>query len=347
MIEIDGSYGEGGGQLLRSSLTLSLLTGKSVQIRNIRARRKKPGLMAQHLQAVEAATAVGSAQVDGTKLGSTILTFVPHRLRPGNYRFDIGTAGSTSLVLQTVLLPLSLAGAPSRLVICGGTHVPWSPCFHYLQRHWLSSLQQCGFAVGLALKKAGFYPRGGGEISASIQPVAGIAPLTLMQRGKLHRLHCLSTVTGLPLSIAHRQLQQALKRLERRFPQIEQEVTSLPGPGKGTLLLLLAEFEQSRSCYYALGERGKPAERVACEAVDAFERFLAGEGAVDQHLADQLILPLAFAEGTSLVRTAEVTQHLLTNIWVVAQFLPLKIEVDGALGQVGTVLIEGKGGRVL
>jgi RNA 3'-terminal phosphate cyclase (ATP) len=344
MVEIDGSYGEGGGQILRSSLTLSLLTGKPVQIQNIRSRRKKPGLMAQHLQAVEAAAVVGSARVEGARLGGSSLTFVPQGLRPGNYRVGIGTAGSTSLVLQTVLLPLSLARAPSQLIITGGTHVAWSPCFHYLKRHWLPYLQQCGFAVGLELGKAGFYPRGGGEISVSIQPVADISSLTLKERGKLRQLHCLSIVSGLDLSIAHRQMQQVLARLEWRFPRIKKEVTHLPGPGKGTLLLLLAEFEHSRCCYYALGERGKPAERVADEAVDAFERFLVSSGAVDQHLADQLILPLVFAKGTSEVRTAEITPHLVTNIWVVAQFLPVEIDVDGELGQAGTIVIQG-GGR--
>ncbi len=343
MVEIDGSYGEGGGQVLRSALALSLLTGRDVHIRNIRAGRRRPGLMAQHLRSVQAAVAVGRAEHNGAELGSTSLVFRPQGLHPGQFRLDIGTAGSTSLVLQTILLPLCLAGEPSRCLITGGTHVPWSPCFHYLERHWLPYLRQAGLDVDLALHRTGFYPRGGGKVFAAVRPVEVIQPLALAERGALRRISCLSMVTNLDRTIAQRQLDRAVRRLRVRRAEIVAETDRLPGPGRGTLLFLIAEFEHGRCCYYALGERGKSAERVADEAVDAFERFLATGGAIDEHLADQLILPLAVAAGESWLRTAKVTGHLLTNVWVVGQFLPVAIEIEGSEGQPGLVRIAGGG----
>ncbi len=343
MIEIDGSYGEGGGQVLRSALTLALLTGRGVLIRRIRAGRKKPGLMAQHLKAVEAAAAVGMARVEGAERGATSLSFVPTGLHCGTYRWDIGTAGSTSLVLQTVLLPLSLATGPSQCVITGGTHVSWSPCYHYLAHHWLPYLNSMGFSVRLKLDGAGFYPRGGGSISAAIAPAVVLTPLSLVRRGTLLRVRCLSAVTNLPPSIARRQLDQVVRRLQGRFPDMDQEVISMPGVGKGTLVMLNVEFEHSSCCFYSLGARGKPAERVADVAVDDLEQFLCGKGAVDEHLADQMVLPLVFASGRSRLSTTRITEHLLTNLWVVRKFLDVKIIIEGEMGQPGTVEIDGLG----
>lgn len=341
MIRIDGAAGEGGGQVLRSALTLSLLTRKPFRIVNIRAGRQKPGLMAQHLQAVTAAAAVGSARVEGAHLGSGSLLFVPSALRPGHYRFEIGTAGSTSLVLQTLLLPLALAPAPSTLEITGGTHVLWSPCYHYLELHWLPYLRVMGLIAELALVRAGFYPRGGGQIAARIRPAARMPGLSLVERGRLERIFCLSAVANLEQSVAERQSRQALARLAGLTPEIESRNTFLPSPGKGTMFLVLAEFGQSRCCYYALGERGKPAERVADEAVDAFLAFLDTDGAIDEYLADQLLLPMAIAQGTSELRTARVTPHLLTNADVIRRFLSARIEIIGSLGEAGLVSIQG------
>ncbi|BCR06754.1 ribosomal subunit interface protein [Desulfuromonas versatilis] len=343
MVEIDGSYGEGGGQVLRSALSLSLLTGRAVRLKNIRSGRSRPGLMPQHLKAVQAASAVGRARVEGAAPGSTALVFEPAGLHPGQFRFDIGTAGSTSLVLQTILLPLCLAGEPSHCVITGGTHVPWSPCYHYLQRLWLPCLRRAGLEVALEMERTGFYPRGGGKISASIAPVEALRPLSLAERGAIRSASLLSFVTQLDERIAERQLHQARRRLAGRFGRIEQELAELPGPGKGSLLLVVAEFEHSRCCYYGLGERGKSAERVADEAVDALERFLGSGGAIDEHLADQLLLPLALAEGRSELRTARVTEHLLTNAWVIRQFLPADIVIEEAPGRAGLVRIDGCG----
>lgn len=344
MIEIDGAQGEGGGQVLRSALTLSAITGKGVHLYNIRARRSKPGLMAQHLKSVDAAAAVCKAKVSGASLYSTSLTFEPGALRSGRYRFEIGTAGSTSLVLQTVFLPLSMAASASSITIHGGTHVPWSPCYHYLALHWLPLLQKIGFDAEISLQQAGFYPAGGGIIHATIRPARTISPLTIVQRGNLVRIIGISAVANLPVSIAERQKRQAMLRLQRlpdlgHTPDLRIQVQQLPSPVKGTFLLLLAEFELSRCCYFSLGELGKPAERVADQAVDALLAFLETDGAIDQYLADQLLLPLSLAGGVSELRTSQVTEHLLTNAEVLQKFLPTRIEIIGEIGESGVIRI--------
>jgi RNA 3'-terminal phosphate cyclase (ATP) len=341
MIRIDGAAGEGGGQVLRSALTLSLLTSTPFEIVHIRAGRHKPGLMAQHLQAVAAAAAVGGARVEGAHPGSTSLVFEPTVIRPGHYRFEIGTAGSTSLVLQTVFLPLAFAHGPSTLEITGGTHVAWSPCYHYLELHWLPYLREMGVAAELALVRAGFYPRGGGQVTARIRPANLLRGLSLVERGRLTKIFCLSAVAQLEQSVAERQSREALTRLACLPVHIESRNISLPSPGKGTVFLTLAEFERTRCCYYALGERGKPAERVAEEAVDSFLAFLDTDGAIDEFLADQLLLPLALAHGTSELRTARVTPHLLTNAEVIRRFLSARIEIIGFPGKAGLVRIQG------
>jgi len=339
MVHVDGSQGEGGGQVLRSALTLALITGQAMRITNIRARRREPGLKAQHLAAVQAAAAISGANVEGATQGSAVLTFQPGSLRPGRYQFDIGTAGATTLVLQTVFLPLSRAGGVSSITLTGGTHVPWSPCFHYLTLHWLPYLRQIGYDADLELEQAGFYPKGGGRVHATIRPAQALSPLRLVERGGLRQIRGLSAVANLDVSIAERQRRQALQRLHSYGLPAEIEIVRLPSPVQGTLLLLLAEFEQARCCYYALGERGKPAERVADEAVNAFETFLATDAAIDQYLADQLLLPLALASGVSVLRTARVTEHLITNAAVIRLFLPATIEIQGEIGRPGLVHI--------
>ncbi len=344
MIEIDGAQGEGGGQILRSALTLALMTDRHFRILNIRARRSKPGLRPQHLASVNAAASVGQAQVEGARLGSQEIEFQPSSIHPGSYRFEIPTAGSTSLVLQTVFLPLSTADSPSEIEIIGGTHVPWSPCFHYLEANWLPAMRLQGFRADLALEKAGFYPQGGGRIRALIQPLKKrIAPLRRLQRGDLQRIRGLSTVSNLPESIAQRQRKRAVERLADLGCPVEIDVQTLPSPGKGSLLLLHVEFEVGQACYFGLGARGKPAERVADEAVDALHAFLGGEGVADEYLADQLLLPLAFADGDSEFRTSKITQHLLTNAEVIRAFGAAEIDIRGELDQSGVVEIRPRG----
>jgi RNA 3'-terminal phosphate cyclase (ATP) len=348
MIEINGSQGEGGGQVLRTSLALSILTGQPMKITHIRAGRSKPGLLAQHLKAVDAAAAISKAHVEGAAPGSTSIVFAPKEIRSGRYKLDIGTAGSACLVLQTIFLPLSMANSASTVIITGGTHVPHAPCFHYLDLQWLPVLRRVGFNAQISLDQAGFYPKGGGRIMATIRPTGKISPLLALHRGPLQGIQGLSMVANLEMSIAERQKRQTLKRLDGLHLPGKIKTGQLPSPYKGTLLLLLAEFGQNREireysisqcCYYGLGELGKPAEKVADEAVDGLEAFLKTEGTVDQYLADQLLLPLAFAPGPSEIFTCQVTRHLVTNAEIIEAFLPVKIEISGEVSKPGLIRI--------
>lgn len=325
--------------MLRSALALSVLTGQPVHLVNIRAGRRRPGLQAQHLAAVRAAAEISGAQVEGASLDSQELTFRPGLVRPGEYRLEIGTAGSTSLVLQTIYLPLARASGPSEIMLIGGTHVPWSPCYHYLDLQWCPYLRRMGLELALELELAGFYPQGNGQVRARVEPVGRLAPLCLSERGALRRIWGLSAVANLDLSIAERQRTQALRRLQSRHKEVEIELLDLPSRVKGTFLLLLAEFRHTSACYFGLGALGKRAEQVADEACLWLEKFLATNGAVDEYLADQLLLPLAFADGPSELRTAKVTPHLLTNAEVIRMFTGARIEISGETGKAGRVLV--------
>lgn len=337
MILIDGSQGEGGGQILRSSLALSLLTGQSIKIVNIRSGRQKPGLRPQHLASVKAAASIGRAEIEGAHIGSDELIFLPGKIHPGRYEFNIATAGSTSLVLQTIYLPLSLAASTSNITIIGGTHVPKSPIFEFLDQHWLHFLHLIGLDIHLSLETAGFYPQGGGELQARVRPCTSIASLDLTERGQLRQIRGISAVANLDRRIAERQRGQVLRRLGDRFRLNDIRIIELSSRFKGTFLMLLAEFEHSQACFSALGELGKPAERVADEAIDALELFLASDGAIDYYLADQLLLPLSIASGPSTIRTSQITNHLLTNAEVINAFIPKRIQITGNRGEPGDI----------
>jgi RNA 3'-terminal phosphate cyclase (ATP) len=333
-LQIDGAMGEGGGQVLRSALSLSLVTGRAFHMTHIRANRERPGLRPQHLAAVQAAAQVCAAEVSGDQVGSREIQFRPGPVHPGAYRFDIGTAGATALVLQTLLLPLARAAGHSVVTITGGTHVPWSPCFHYLDWQWRPFLARLGIPFELQMPAAGFYPKGGGELDARIPGGAQPAGIHLVERGALKGIRGLSAVARLPLTIAERQRDQTLRRLQAMQPELSADITlsKLPAGSPGTLLLLLAEFESGQACCFALGARGKRAEQVADEAVHALASVLHSDAAIDPWLADQLLLPLALANGPSTLRTSEVTRHLLTNAEVIRLFLPVVIAVDAPLG---------------
>lgn len=340
LVRIDGSEGEGGGQMLRTALALSMVTGRPFEIVNIRAGREKPGLRHQHLACVKAAAKVASASVEGAVLASRSLRFEPGQVRPGTYDFDIKTAGSTSLVLHTLYLPLALAPRRSVLTLSGGTHVPFSPSFHYLMHQWAVLMRRVGIDVELTLTRAGFFPEGNGEIRAKILPAPSLRPLTLGPRGKLERLEGVSAVGGLPRSIADRQRNQALSRLDHEGLAAGIEVREVPSAGKGTFLLLLAAFEGGgRACFDSLGALGKRAEKVADEACDALLEFLRTQGAVDSHAADQLLLPLALASGQSQFHVPAVTSHLLTNARVIELFIPNSIRIAGEPGAEGVVTV--------
>jgi len=338
LLRLDGSEGEGGGQILRSALALSVITRRPFEIFNIRARRKKPGLRPQHLACVKAAAKLSRAELHGATIGSTNLRFVPRDLKPGSYRLEIGTAGSTALLLHTLYLPLALAGSRSVLTLGGGTHAPFSPSFHYLERQWAPFLGTLGIEVELTLASAGYYPEGGGEVRAKILPARSISGLRLTERGELERLEGISGISGLPRSIAHRQRDQALRRLRAAGLSAGIEVREFPSRGKGTFLLLLSTHAGGgRACYCALGARGKRAERVADEACDRLLAFLGTAGVVDEHLADQLLLPLALAREPSEFTTPRVTGHLVTNARVIERFVDARIVVHGQEGAEGRV----------
>jgi len=340
LVRIDGSEGEGGGQMLRTALALSVVTGRPFEIFNLRAGRAKPGLRPQHLLCVKASARICSAAIEGAKLGSRTVRFEPAPVKPGSYRFAVGTAGSTSLVLHTLYLPLALASARSILTIEGGTHVPFSPSLHFLAHQWAVLLRGIGIDVELTLNRAGYYPEGGGEIRVKVRPAASLRPLTLGARGELERLEGISGVSGLPRSIAVRQRRRALERLEAQGLVPGIELTEVPSPGKGTFLLLVSTHAGGgRACYQALGARGKRAEKVADEACDGLLGFLGTRGALDEHAADQLLLPLALASGPSAFPVPAVTSHLVTNAAVIRRFIDAEISLEGEPGAEGLVTI--------
>jgi RNA 3'-terminal phosphate cyclase (ATP) len=339
VIEIDGSEGEGGGQILRSSLALALLTGQAFHLKHIRAGRAKPGLQPQHLTGVRAAAVIGQARIRGASLGSTDLTFEPGEVVADNYHFDIKTAGATGLLLHTLYLPLALRGqGPSKLTLVGGTHVLASPCYHFLDVTWRAYLDLMGLPLKLRLLRTGFYPRGGGIIQVEIPSCERLHALHLPERGRV-KVHGFSAVAGLSEDIARRQAKRAVHRLARltspdRFPLQQWE------GGTGSVLAVVVETTPAPALFFGLGARGKPADKVADEAVnDALAYLDAAPAAVDRHSADQILLPLALADGPSTYSVAEVTQHLLTNLTIVCRFLERELDCEGAEGQPGVVKI--------
>ena len=333
-ITIDGRYGEGGGQILRTALTLSALFSVPLRMHHIRGNRKRPGLRQQHLTAVQALQRITGAEVKGAAVSSPELVFEPGAVRGGHYSFHIRTAGSTTLVLQTIIPVLLFAETTSQVHLAGGTHVPWSPSFHYLQTVFVPALKTMGGSVSLEIEKWGWYPKGGGAVRCSIDTTQGLCAIHLTDRCRLDRLHILSAVSNLPLSIAERQRDRALERIRHLglppFVQIEEA----PSPGQGTALFLTACFEGSRAGFASLGRRGKRAEAVADDACDELFRFLDPNGVIDQHLADQLVLYMALARGRSTVITEGVTDHLKTNIWVIEQFAPVTFATDTDTGKI-------------
>jgi len=339
MVEIDGSEGEGGGQILRSALALSMLTGKPFKLVNIRARRPKPGLAAQHLASVKAAAQICGAHYKGGSIGSAVLNFEPGPVKAGDYHFAIGTAGATALVLHTVCLPLALrGGSDSRVTVLGGTHVRAAPCFHFLDVTWKAYMKRCGIDVELEMTRPGFFPRGGGEVRATIRACAAVRPVSLTATTELTTAGGFGAVADLPESVSKNMTRRIAHKLkmggvESHIPVEEWE----NGPGAVATVV----FRQAAvpTLFFALGERGKPAETVADEAVAEALAYRESGAAVDAHSADQLLLPLAFADGPSEYRVSEVTGHLLTNIETIRRFVDRDISCEGNRGGVGTVRV--------
>jgi len=338
MILIDGSQGEGGGQIVRTAVGLAAALGKAVRITAIRAGRPKPGLRAQHLAAVRAAATVCGGTLQGDRSGSTELTFQPGPVRPGRYAFDVGTAGSTVLVLQTVLPALMLAEGDSELTVRGGTHNPMAPCFEYLGDVFAVLASAMNLQAYFEMRRAGFYPAGGGEVTMHLRGVGGaegVAPLRLASRGALRGIEGLSAVSAsLSAHIAERQARAAERPLRRLGCPTTVTQAAWQSDSPGTAVFLRAVFARSVAGFSALGERGKPAERVAKEAVEALEAFLASPGAVDAHAADQLVALAALSDEPSRFIAQSVTHHLGTNLQVVRAMTGREARADEATGEV-------------
>lgn len=334
MIELDGATGEGGGQILRSALALSLCTAQPIRIHRIRARRPKAGLMRQHLACVNAAVAISGARAEGAELGSQELVFEPGPVRPGDYTFNVGTAGSCSLVLQTVLPPLMLADAPSRVTLGGGTHNPMAPPFHFLERCFAPLLRRLGVDLQLELRRLGFYPAGGGEFSAAITPASGgLMPFDLVERGALREAHAECLVPGLPQRVAHRELEALGHALgwsgdQLRTPPARQN----EGPGNALMATLV--HEHVTELVTAFGEKGVTSETVARTVVREVQAYQHATGALGPHLADQWMLPLALAvvqtKKAAAFTCTEMTEHASTNTQVIEAFLPVRFEATEA-----------------
>jgi RNA 3'-phosphate cyclase len=338
-IEIDGSLGEGGGQVLRTSLALSLITGKPFHLRKIRAGRARPGLQAQHLMSVKAAAQIGQAKLRGASLGSCDLVFEPGKVSAGEYHFKIGTAGATSLVLHTIYLPLALAGSESTVTIEGGTHVKASPCFDFLARTWASYLRHLGIAVDVTLERTGFYPRGGGMIHARIGAAARIGSFQGMTTSTIAAATVFCGIAGLPPHVGDRLLQGATMQLQELGLQVEVHQENWKG-GPGCMLGVELPTAPAPTFLFSLGEKGKPAEAVADETVAQVAAFLQAQPlGVDEHSADQLLLPLALADESSQFRVSAVSSHLLTNAVVIQHFLDRKIICDATERESGQVTI--------
>lgn len=325
MLTIDGSQGEGGGQVLRTSLGLSLLTGTPFRIENIRANRSPPGLRKQHLTAVQAAAKVGDAEVTGAEVGSRALTFRPRCVRTGDFRFAVGTAGSCTLVLQTVLPALVVQEHPSRLVLEGGTHNPLAPPFDFLDRVYAPLLARMGPRLALTLERPGFYPVGGGKLVAEVTPAPRLRGVELLERGGIVETKATAIVSHLPVHIAERELDVVRRKL-KWAPSCLEARDDDRALGPGNALLLEVETRHARELVSATGERGVRAEDVARRAVKELERWLEADVPVGEHLADQLLLLLAIA-GEGAFRTMPLSGHARTQIDVMARFLPAKVAV--------------------
>jgi len=325
MIQIDASQGEGGGQILRTALALSIITQQAVQLKHIRAKRSKPGLMRQHLTCVKAAQAISNAKVIGDSLGSTELVFTPQAVRAGDYAFAIGTAGSCALVLQTILWPLLLADAASTITIEGGTHVPMAPSFEFLEFCFLPVIQKMQVEAGLQLHKHGFYPGGGGKLSATINPWKTKLPLDLQERGERISQHGLCIIANLDQSIATNQLNEVQRYLNwDENDLIHQGLRNSHGVGNALVLTVQSTYHTEIVTSY--GDKSRSSGLVAKQACDEMKNYLGSSAAVGEHIADQLLIPLALAGG--VFTTNVISEHFTTNCDIIRAFLDIDFAIE-------------------
>jgi RNA 3'-terminal phosphate cyclase (ATP) len=326
-VYIDGSMGEGGGQILRTSLALACITGKNLHIENIRAARRKPGLAKQHLICVLAAREICGGKCDGARIGSQVLDFQPGPIRGGSFSFDIGSAGSATLVIQTVLPALFLADEPSTVTVTGGTHNPWAPPFDFLAETFLPAIKAAAFDADCKLEKHGFYPAGGGKIRLKIQPRQANLnqPINFCQPMDNIQIHARIYTAKLPAHIAQRQ-RKLLLQSGLKFENIEHiEVTDSDGPGNCVMLRLCGGGRTT--VFTAFGQKGKPSEKVVGEVVSLAEDFLRSGAAIDRFLADQFLIYMAISKSGSFT-TDDLTTHLTTNIETIKKFLLVDFKTE-------------------
>jgi RNA 3'-terminal phosphate cyclase (ATP) len=331
MIELDGAAGEGGGQILRSALALSMITGQPFRISDIRANRSKPGLMRQHLVAVQAAAQISGAGVTGAELGSSALSFTPGPIQGGDYHFAIGSAGSCTLVLQTVVPALLHAQQPSTVHIRGGTHNAMAPPVEFLQRTYLPLLARMGAEVDLELMRHGVYPAGGGEVVATVRPCARLRQLSLMERGNYVAGHADAFVAGLPPGVGLRELACIGDAMQWDADRLRMH--RLPGEqGPGNAVLITLKYEHVTEVCAGFGAKAVRAEAVAQEAIAQARTYMESDAAAGEHLADQLLLPMALAGGGRFTAST-VSSHAETNAAVIARFLPVAIDFERGEGR--------------
>lgn len=342
-IVIDGSEGEGGGQMVRSSMALAVVTGKPVQIDNIRAGRSKPGLGRQHLTSVRAAARICNGTLHGAELGSRCVRFEPGMVQSGHYEFQVGTAGSAMLVLQTVLPPLLTANGPSTLVLEGGTHNQLAPPFDFVQKAYLRLVNQMGPTVNARLERHGFFPAGGGRVVVEVNPSEALGGFELLQRGKLRQRSLTALLANLPDNIGQREVHMGQRKLNWRPEEASVQLVDSNGPGNVVLAEL--EYENVTQIFTAFGQKGVTAERVMGQIVRDVRGWLKHDAPVGEYLADQILLPLGLSAAQNdgcgvrqggIFRTAKLSQHSLTHIDILQRFL--KIEIRVTQEEAGTVV---------
>lgn len=325
IIEIDGSQGEGGGQILRTSLSLAACYGKPVHIRHIRQGRKKPGLMRQHLACVNAIKKVCSAKVKGASIGSTEIEFIPAKIQAGDYQFSVGSAGSSTLVFQTVLPALLLADKQSNLVLEGGTHNPMAPSYDFIKQAFLPVLAQMGIESSVSIERYGFYPVGAGKWCIKIIPPKAFSKIKIEQRGDLLSTHAYCIGAGIPENVVVRERKQLLTKL--KWPEQSITTKKVNALGSGNIVSLQVSYSKITEVIESIGAVGVSSERVANKAVELLHRYQTIGAPVGQYLADQLLLPLVIAKGGSFV-TGPLSEHCKTNIAVIQQLTDSVIKIE-------------------
>jgi len=326
MIEIDGSYGEGGGQVLRTSVGLSAVIGEPCRIFNIRSGRCNPGLRSQHLKGIEAVTEICKGKLKGAKIGSTCIEFFPGKIRDGNYKINVGTAGSITLVLQTLVIPSLHANKEISFEIIGGTHVRWSPSVDYFQHVFCYYMEKLGVDISFEIKQYGFYPKGGGKVFVKVKPKNQNNHI-LTERGDYKKIDILSIASEnlRKPKVAERQIEGFEKIIEMSK---NKNIKYIKAISTGSAITAFTEYDNCIIGSCSIGEAGKKSEDVGKECAEILKKEMDSDAPIDEYMADQILPYLAMSRENSKIKVAEITGHVKTNIWVLEKFLPVKFKID-------------------